>query len=263
MKITHRLFALLCICCFLTPLSELAAHSPDQSYLYLRIYGDAMGGRVELNAADLNRALDLNLEDDFTMEMLEPHLPRIYEYLKGRTLFSSGGKNYPIEFRESTVLALDEGKADFARFHFDMQNVDEVPETLDIDYNVVFDKNDIHRGMLIVEYNWKAGIVNNEALISHIFSPSANKETLNLADASIWKGFVALVKLGVWHIWIGLDHILFLVALILPAVVRRRNSLEAGEVETLASSSSNWLPVAKFKPAFIYILKIVTFFTIA
>ena len=67
-----------------------------------------------------------------------------------------------------------------------------------------------------------------------------------------------MVKLGMWHIWIGLDHILFLVALILPAVVRRRR-----QEPMKASDLDVWSPVDRFKPAFIYIVKIVTFFTIA
>ena len=32
------------------------AHSPDQSYLYLRIYKEAIGGRFELTAKDMNKA---------------------------------------------------------------------------------------------------------------------------------------------------------------------------------------------------------------
>jgi hypothetical protein len=73
-----------------------------------------------------------------------------------------------------------------------------------------------------------------------------------------------------WHIWIGLDHILFLLALVLPAVVRRKKTVLSGLSNSGASSELNakwplqmWNPVLKFKPAFLYIVKIVTFFTIA
>ena len=52
-----------------------------------------------------------------------------------------------------------------------------------------------------------------------------------------------------WHIWIGLDHILFLIALVLPSVLFR----EGGR----------WEPVADFRTALIKIVTIVTFFTIA
>jgi hypothetical protein len=53
----------------------------------------------------------------------------------------------------------------------------------------------------------------------------------------------------VWHIWIGIDHILFLLALLLPAVLRR----EGGR----------WLPAPSYRFAFWDVLAIVTAFTVA
>ena len=260
MKSSLQIFSsfLLILLSFVPPQS-VEAHSPDQGYLYLRIYGDAMGGRFELAAKDINRAIGTDLDDNLTLDIIKPHLDKLYSYFISRSSFQSDLGKYPIRFTEPTLLDLGE-KPDFIRFNFEMENVTQVPESLDIEYNLVFDQHEIHRGMLIVEYNWKAGIVNNEALISGVFTPTDTKETLSLTDASIWKGFIALVKLGIWHIWIGLDHILFLVALILPAVVRRRR-----EVKTLTDLTKNndWIPVERFKPAFFYIIKIITFFTIA
>ncbi len=54
---------------------------------------------------------------------------------------------------------------------------------------------------------------------------------------------------GVWHIWIGFDHILFLVTLLLPAVLIFRGQ--------------QWHSVHKLLPALIDTLKIVTAFTLA
>jgi len=244
---------------FVIQIQTSFAHSPDQGYLYLRIYGDAMGGRFELAAKDINRAIGTDLDDAMSLEILAPHLDKLYAYLISRSSFKSDLGNYKVRFTDPTVLVLEE-KFDFVRLNFDLDNVDEIPDNLDIEYDLIFDKHDIHRGMLIVEYNWKAGIVNNEALMSHVFTPNDKTTSLSLTDASIWKGFVALVKLGIWHIWIGLDHILFLVALILPAVVRRRSEVED---VTNQDNANDWVPVAKFKPAFLYIIKIITFFTIA
>jgi len=237
--------------------NSLEAHKPDQSYLYLRIYKDAIGGRFEMTAKDINQALGLNLTDDLKMEELSKFLPQIKNYLLNHSSFQSVEGKHKVKFTETTILTLDEME-DFARINFDLLNLNKIPPTLDIDYSVLFDKNPIHRGVLIIEHNWKAGIVNNEALISNIFSPDDTSENLSMTDVSLWKGFVALAKLGVWHIWIGLDHILFIVALILPSVVRRKN-----ENVFSMEKSNDWVPVENFKDAFFYILKIITFFTIA
>jgi hypothetical protein len=61
--------------------------------------------------------------------------------------------------------------------------------------------------------------------------------------------FATYVHEGVWHIWLGFDHILFLVSLLLPAVLARR--------------SGAWRPAVSFRAAFVDVAKIVTAFTIA
>jgi hypothetical protein len=61
--------------------------------------------------------------------------------------------------------------------------------------------------------------------------------------------FATYVHEGVWHIWLGFDHILFLVSLLLPAVLARRNGA--------------WRPAVSFRAAFVDVAKIVTAFTIA
>jgi len=239
--------------------NDLSAHAPDQSYLYLRIYKQSIEGRYELTAKDMNKAFGLNLPDELSLQLVEPHLPKIYEYFKSRSNFKDNGKTYDVKFTEPTILELND-KYDYVRFHFDLQGVEVVPDELDIFYNVLFDKDSKHKGMLIVEYNWKAGIVDNEAMFSNVYSGDNTQQTLSLKDASIMKGFIALVKLGIWHIWIGLDHILFILALILPSVVRRK---ESDIPLSLSTAHDSWMPVERFKPAFMYIVKIITFFTIA
>ncbi|WP_235299323.1 HupE/UreJ family protein [Portibacter marinus] len=241
---------------YLLSAMSLHGHTPDHSYLVLKIYGDAIDGRVEMTSKDMNRALGINLPDRMSLEDVMPYMPQLTDYFQEKLKLSSGQEEYQLQFLEPTVLALDEME-DFVRFHFNLNGVSEVPDQLDIDYNILLDQYPRHRGALIVEYNWKAGIVENEALISLIFTPNNRQQSLDLTSASLWKGFVALVRLGIWHIWIGLDHILFIIALILPAVVYRKK-LEDG-----SNKMSGWIPEPKFKPAFIYIIKIVTFFTIA
>lgn len=238
------------------------AHEPDHSYLYMRIYGEAIGGRVEVTGEDINRVLGFDINEELQQDELQQYWPKLREYIRSKVKFSSGNTVYPIKFAEPDILPLNE-TVDFLRCHFDLEQVETLPEKLDVEYNVFLDEIETQKGVLIIEYNWKAGIVNNQAMITNIFGQDNRKEQLILADKGLWKGFVALVKLGVWHIWIGLDHILFIVALILPAVVRRRD--EGLGLIGLAddSYSKKWMPVAKFKPAFFYILKIITFFTIA
>jgi hypothetical protein len=64
-----------------------------------------------------------------------------------------------------------------------------------------------------------------------------------------WRQWMTFVAEGIWHIWIGFDHILFLIALLLPAVFRRKENA--------------WVSTDRFSPAAMNVLKIVTAFTVA
>ncbi len=247
-----------------------AAHAPNQSYIYLRVYEEAgIDARFELNIREVNKVFGTNFSDDVELDKLQPYLKSIREYLLNHASFSSVQGDHEMIFKEVGMRRL--GMGSFLLVNFHLSNMEKVPDDLEVNYNAVFEKDDTHRGFLIIEYNWKAGIINREAIISLSFTPEQTSDTLSLTDTSVWKGFVAMINQGIYHIWIGLDHILFLLALILPSVVRRwrdskepfPNSSSGSQIVKTGFITWDWYPVERFKPAFIYIIKVITFFTIA
>lgn len=242
------------------------AHNPDQSYIYLRVYEfNGIEGKFDCHVKDINAALGLDLDKYATDEEFEPHLERLKAYLLEHSGFSSKyGKHKVIFTGERTRIRTTTGYFWNLRFYLD--NMETVPDELTVTYDPFLeDDTNPQQNMLGMEYNWKAGLINNETIFALDFSRDGTTQTLNLVETGLWKGFIAMVRQGVWHIWIGLDHILFLLALILPSVVRRVRQPEViGDGDPkLGGSGWYWKPVARFKPAFMYILKIVTFFTIA
>lgn len=260
-KIITKLFFVFLL---LTPILVLA-HAPNQSYIFLSVYeSNGIVGRFELNVREINKVFNLNLPKNLTLEDIEPHIENIRAYLFKNSAFSSSLGTHKIVFSDVGILPV--GLGNYVQFNFELDNDDLLPDHLEVYYNAVFEVDREHRGFLTVEYNWKAGIINNEAIISLDFTPSEPNDTLSLTESSVWKGFVAMVKQGVWHIWIGLDHILFLLALILPSVVRRKGNNVTPESEAVSTTNYSfmgWEPVMKFKPAFLYIIKVITFFTLA
>ena len=256
-------------------LSSIAvkAHNPNETYLYLRVYETSIGGRFEINVVDLNKAFNLNLQNGFALEDLDPHMNRIQDYYLDRTGFSSVYGNHKIHFDEPDVLRLP-ALGDFLMLNFTLEDIPQVPDALDIYYNVLFDVDPTSQCLQVVEYNWKAGIHNNESISSLIFGPSNTNQQLDLTEASLTQGIMTMIGSGMHHIFIGLDHILFLLALLLPGVVTRSGS---GTIEQSGSTpqgsslfpsflktyATAWTPNEKFKSSFIYVIKIVTFFTIA
>ncbi|MEQ8422257.1 MAG: HupE/UreJ family protein [Arenibacter algicola] len=241
------------------------AHQPKHSYIYLRVYENQnVEGRFELSVSDLNTYLGLQLKDTPEPDEVKPYLEQIQDYLYKNSSFKSKNGIYQIVFTDE-ISIMPVVKATYVRLHFYLEDSVELPDEIEVTYSVLFEEDPDHINMLAFEYNWKAGLINNESIVALDFTPGNETKILSMTDSSIWNGFVAMVKQGVWHIWIGLDHILFLLALILPSVVRRKKKLvEVGPGKTESKYYIwGWEPVQQFKPAFIYIIKVITFFTIA
>lgn len=224
------------------------AHAPDQSYVFLRVYDNAIDGRIGLRMPDLNAAVGLDLREDQTVTRadIDPHLDTITEYLQERVSFAPNGRQRDLIFDDFELTAIPLGQ--YLEMKFSFTDFEDPPQTVDIYYNVLFDKRPSHRGLAVIEHHWKSGKLNNEADVALIFSPDDTRQTLTIGG-SIWQGFAAMIGQGTHHIWIGIDHILFLFALLLPSVMR--------------NEGQGWQPVGSFRPAFIYVVKVVTIFTVA
>ncbi|MCW5515231.1 HupE/UreJ family protein [Muriicola sp. Z0-33] len=261
----RTLVQLVFIIFLLIPIS-IFAHRPDRSLIYLRVYESAtIEGRFEMNAVDISTYLGIDLPKHPTVEEVKEYEDQLQAYILKNAAFSSINGDHKIIFTgEISLLKINIGT--FVAFHFELDNTNPPPDDLEVTFSVFLDENPAHSNGLGMEYNWKAGLINNEKIIALEFTQSYKTKTLSLTDTSLWKGFVEMIRQGIWHIWIGLDHILFILALILPSVVRRRKDPHGpGKGNKIAAffMLSSWEPVKKFRPAFWYILKVITFFTIA
>jgi hypothetical protein len=227
--------------------AQSRAHTLGESYLYLQIYPDHISGRFEIALSDLNSALGFAGTD---LEVTEQNLDERAGYLKNyyhqHVSISSDRGPVEIDFGPHGFLG---SRGGFVLLPFEFGGIDGAPETLTIDYSILFDNEPGHRGFLLVEHNWATGTFANENQISLVFSPSSRRQDFDLTSSGRWLGFTAIVGLGMEHIWMGLDHVMFLIALLLPAVLRR----EHGE----------WSSVDSFAAAFWNVVKIVSAFTVA
>lgn len=228
---------------------KATAHYLGQGYIFVSVYDDAVDGRFEFTLPDLNRALNLDFREDRTASAadLEAHVNTIKAYALERISFAVNNRPAALRLKHHELLTLD--PAQYAVFHFALDELSEPPESIEIDYRIAFDAVPEHRGFLVVENNWKAGTFDNEAQVSLIFTPTDRRQTVDLSASSVLRGFIAMLQLGMHHIWIGIDHVLFLLALLLPSVLRR--------------PSGYWEPVSGFRPALRNVVAIVTLFTVA
>jgi hypothetical protein len=232
---------------FLLSAVEARAHNVGQSYLYLQVYQDRVSGRFEVSLADFNAALRLRGTDrEITAANLDEKIGVLRDYYLSRVTISDARGPLPIRF---TTHGLLDARGGYALLSFDFGGLEGVPPRLIFDYSVLFDEEPSHRGFLLVEHNWATGTFANEGQISLVFSPDARRQEFDIATGGRWRGLLAVVRLGIDHIWMGYDHVMFLVALLLPAVLVRRNG--------------RWQEIGDFTPALVNVVKIVTAFTVA
>ncbi len=229
------------------PAAESHAHNLGDSYLYLQIFEDSLSGRFEIALSDLNPALGLSgTELEITEESLDRRIGFLQDYYRERVAISTGQRPLSIDFKKHRFLAARGG---YVLLPFDLGGLDGVPDTLTIDYSVLFDEEPSHRGFLLVEHNWATGTFANENRVSLVFSPGSRRQEFDLKSSGRLRGFLAIVRLGAEHMLLGLDHLVFLLALLLPVALRR----EAGV----------WRALDRFAPALGNVVRIVTAFVVA
>jgi HupE / UreJ protein len=216
------------------------AHKPSDSYL--TIHGDKpqLQGQWDIALRDLDYALGLdgNLDGNVEWGEVKAKHAEIVAYAFTHLKLAADGVACPIKVTDHKIDNHSDGTYAVIFFSADCPKL---PEFLEIDYSLFFDLDKEHKGLLNLQSDGKAR--------SAIFSDSERKQKFQLTKVSKWKQFVDYLIEGIGHIWAGIDHILFLLSLLLPAV--------------LVWNAGKWQPAASFKGAFIEVLKVVTAFTVA
>ncbi len=228
------------------------AHSGDQSYVYLDIYESTIEGRVEYPVGDLNEVLGLNLPigGEGTLAAVEANAEAIYTYSREHlSVASTGGTEWPIVFGELETLDTSVDAYVVVNFELDATFAP-APRQFVVAYDGIIHANPQRDALLIIGTDWGSGTFNNEASELLRYTADSTVQTVDLGDESFWRGLTGVIGLGVEHIRIGTDHILFVFALMLPAVL-------------VFSRPRGWEPSPRFGASLWRVLKIVTMFTIA
>ncbi|WP_193142957.1 MULTISPECIES: HupE/UreJ family protein [unclassified Meridianimarinicoccus] len=227
-----------------------AAHRLNETYVYFTVTDDTLSGRIEARLEDLDGLVGLDADGDgqATPEEFEAQADAVLARFADRLTLQDGSTDHPVVFTDHTFLPTPQGV--FVQMNFDVPSIKETPEGLNVVYRSPFQDTDPgHLGYGLIENNTRTGVEDNEGHIAVIFNADAPAQWLSLVGDPPWTVFVEFVIHGIWHIWLGFDHVVFLVALLLPAVLRADNR--------------QWLPVDDFRAAFINVLKIVTVFTLS
>ncbi|MEO0973104.1 MAG: HupE/UreJ family protein [Pseudomonadota bacterium] len=229
--------------------TTVQAHSLGSGYVFLNVGLERLHGEVQVTLEDLDKAFALDADGDgkLSEQEAEARIDEILTYLADRIAIGTEDRDYDIGWTTYEYRRYPEGK--YLAYLYEVRDPGAVPDVLRLRYELLFDVDPAHRGYLVIPSNEKGAGVDSGEETTLGFSPDRAERTVDVTALSMWTSLFTFIASGVWHIWIGIDHILFLVALILPAVLLRRDAA--------------WAPVQDFGPAFWNVVKIVTLFTLA
>ena len=231
----------LMLCSLVAPM-ELLGHDTGSSFLQLEVEGSRITGRWEIALADLQDVAITNMGGvhPVSPEEAAASFSAVRNYSLDRLKMRADGMPVTIRVDDSGVVmeSTDRG----TNFTLALEALcPQKPDELEVEYRLLFETLPNHRGLLLLSCDGRTQTA--------MFTPARTVQRFKLATPDRPREFTTFVREGAWHIWIGYDHILFLVALLLPSVLRWEEQ--------------GWRPVSRISQAFWNVFKIVTAFTIA
>jgi hypothetical protein len=220
---------------------QALAHKPSDSYLALQAQGPNVAGQWDIALRDLEHAIGLDADGDgaITWGELKARHAAIAAYALGRLKLRTESRDCDIKVTDHLVDNHSDGA--YAVLRFDADCSGPASRALEIEYRLFFDLDPTHRGLL----RWQSGT----HTMTGVLSPDRPVIRIQGEETSRLAQFFAYGREGVWHIWVGIDHILFLISLLLPAV--------------LVASGRGWAPAGRLAAATWDVFKVVTSFTVA
>ena len=217
-----------------------SAHKPSDAYLTLERDGTTLSGRWDIALRDLDNAitLDSNGDGEITWGEVRDKRDPIAAYALDRLSITSAGIACPLTVNTQAIDVHTDGTYVVLTL---AGRCAPSASTLAINYRLFFDVDPQHRGLL--------NLIEDGRSTSVVFSADNPIRVVGGEATTPLAQFVSYANEGVWHIWLGFDHILFLLSLLLPAVLVRREG--------------QWRATSSFHAAFVDVAKIVTAFTIA
>jgi hypothetical protein len=175
--------------------------------------GRTLAGQWDISLRDLEHAIGLDSNGDGAISWGEVKARHefIADYALGRLHIATVSQECRLYPEQQQVDEHSDGTYTVLSFASDCST----DGLLQLDYRLFFDLDPTHRGLLQVVYA--------DGAQTAVLSPEQPATELLVNSRSRWQQFGDYWREGVWHIWIGFDHILFLLALLLPAIFWRES----------------------------------------
>jgi hypothetical protein len=221
------------------------AHKPSDSYLTLRATpgSDEVAVRWDIALRDLDYVLELDRDGNgaLTWGEVRQRADDITRYATTHLALTAANK--ACRWETTAPMMLDKHSDGTYAVLALAAKCENLEKGLKARYSLLFDVDPSHRGLV----QWIAPDASGSQAL--VFGTESAEQALQIKAPSAWATLQQYTVEGVWHIWIGFDHILFLLSLLLPAVLVRRGN--------------HWEPAHSLNKSLLEVLKVVTAFTLA
>lgn len=223
------------------------AHSSSTSYLILSEREGASVLRTDLHLRDIDVVFDLDADRDGQVVWSEvaARSPEVLAWLvKGMRL---GSETSTCVLNPIDTQASERADGVYLSVAWRVNcppELDPRGQGLTLAYTLLFDRDNLHRALLRIDWP--------QVQTSAILSPERPRTVLPASNPSATEVLGRYIVEGVWHIWIGIDHILFLLSLLVLAPLTPARQWV-----------THWQAEPRLRPAFMEVLAVVTAFTVA
>jgi hypothetical protein len=232
---THIFWVCLALC---LPLAA-QAHKASDSLLTLNVQGNQITGQWDIALRDIDFAIGLDSDGngEITWGELRTQQAAVVAWALP-TLTLTRGDACALQVTQMQV----DNHTDGAYAVLQLKGLcPAAAGNLGLSYRLLFDIDALHRGLVRLDLD---GLTH-----ATVMAPDTARQSFSYAEVSKWTQFGEFFVQGIWHIWIGYDHVLFLLSLLLPVVLVR--------------DPHGWHPVERLGQALHEVLWVVTSFTVA
>ncbi|SNC60889.1 HupE / UreJ protein [Marinobacter sp. es.048] len=218
MTVTKRIWLILVTLALVIASSVASAHKASDSFLYL----DSGPAELRIDVALRDLALLTGIDPDGDRQVsgreLRQARPEITRTVEAALSLSNTSGICTLSGREWGISEHSDGSYAAARYAIECPD-GEPP--VELEYNILFEQDALHRGLVSLDQGGQARLA--------VLGPDARTLDLASEDSAGYFGvFTTFVYEGVIHLLIGLDHILFLLVLIIPATLATYKSNHSG-----------------------------------
>ncbi|MES2947689.1 MAG: HupE/UreJ family protein [Pseudomonadota bacterium] len=231
------------------------AHKASDSYIVVTAQGAVVTAQWDIAVRDIDFALGLDSDGNGEINWgeLRSRQSDLSAWALSRLELTRGGV-CPLRLTELQVDEHTDGAYAVLKI---TGTCPDKAGPLGLHYRLLFDLDSLHRGLLRASVD---GITHTTVL-----SPTSGALQFGAEAVSRLQQFKQYLIEGIWHIWIGFDHILFLLSLLLPAVLvyssSHASSLQGSRPG--GEALGHWRGAERFGQAWKEVLWVVTSFTVA